>query len=381
MPILTKSQNDRILYKQMLQHLRVQILDGTYSAGMQLPSEAQLIQDFGVSRGTVRQALKLLADEGLIERIHGSGTFVRQHASANGNGRARKSPSRQIALVLCHSNHQLNMELSMGVDQGVKSRNCQLVVTYAQGDAEQQRQNIMRLIGEGVAGFIVFPLGENPEEEGITHIQDANIPYVLVDRYFPDLDSDWVVADNWMGGYRVTEHLLILGHRRIGFVHPITASSLKVTAIRDRWRGYRDALADYRLPYDENLIFQCPGNATENYNYDPLLLREDRPTAIFAINDYEALTVMRAAYRCRLRAAQDVAIVGFDNLSFGAYVTPSLTTVSQPFVDMGFRAVNILLDRLDGLYMPKQHIELPTHLIVRESCGARLRVQEAFGLE
>ncbi len=375
MPILTKSDHDQALYEQMTQHLRQQILEGAYTNGMRLPSELQLIEDYGVSRGTVRQALRKLAEEGLIERVHGAGTFVRQ--SATKIPARSRGASRQIALVLCHSNHQLNMDLIVGIDRGSKSRGYQLVVTHTESNARQQHQNISRLIGEEVAGFIVFPLGENAEEEGITQIQAADIPFVLVDRYFPELDSDWVVADNRSGGYRATEHLLILGHRRIGFLYPVAASSLKVTAIWDRWRGYRDALASYGIPYDESLIFQCPADATESYNYDPFLLRKDRPTAIFAINDYEALTVMKAAERCRLKVPQDIAVVGFDNLSFSAYVNPSLTTISQPFIDMGFRAVNIVLDRLDGLYSPRQHVELPTHLVIRESCGVRLHVQES----
>jgi GntR family transcriptional regulator, arabinose operon transcriptional repressor len=378
MPLLTRNDGDGALYEQLIQHLRSQILEGSLPAGMRLPSESQLIEDFGVSRGTVRQALSVLADEGLIERIHGSGTYVKARSESGSQPSHNHNGSRNIGLVLCHSNHQLNMEIMVGVERGVKSRGYQLVVTYAEGNTEQQRHNILRLLDNHVAGLIIFPVGDSAEQEGLLQAQAANVPFVLVDRYYADVDSDWVVADNRSGGYRATEHLLVLGHRRIGFVYASEASSLRITSIGDRWQGYRRALASYGLPYNERLVFQCPTNATENFNYDPLLTMPDRPTAVFAINDYEALTVMKAAQRCGLRVPQDLAVVGFDDLSFSPYLMPALTTVTQPFIDMGFRAVNILMDRLDGLYMPRQHIVLPTNLVIRESCGVRLRVQESI---
>jgi DNA-binding LacI/PurR family transcriptional regulator len=109
--------------------------------------------------------------------------------------------------------------------------------------------------------------------------------------------------------------------------------------------------------------------------YDALLSRPDRPEAIFAVNDNEALAILKTAQRHGLRVPEDLALVGFDDLSFAAHLSPPLTTVAQPRMDLGLRAGNLLINRIEGLGGPTRHIELPTSLVVRESCGARLRVR------
>ncbi len=376
MSIIQKPDRDEALYEQLMNTIRAQIADGSLSVGARLPSEAQLADDFDMSRGTVRHALEVLVNEGLIERIHGSGSYVKEpsrpdHAASN-------RTASQIGLVLSHLSDQLNMEIMRGVEHGAKSRGYQLIVTWGEDSAEQQRQNVLRLLENEATGLIVFPIGENPEQEGITQVMEARTPFVLVDRYFPSLDTDWVVADNRSGGYRATEHLLILGHRRIGFVYSAPPNSLNVTSVGDRWRGYRQALETYGLPYDDSLVYQLPVTATEFYNYEPLLTLPNRPSAIFAATDYQALRVIKAAQRVGLRVPEDLGVVGFDDLSFSSLLTPPLTTVAQMRMDLGLRAVNLLLDRIEGLAGPAQHVELPTNLIIRESCGARLQVQRSL---
>jgi DNA-binding LacI/PurR family transcriptional regulator len=109
--------------------------------------------------------------------------------------------------------------------------------------------------------------------------------------------------------------------------------------------------------------------------YERFLARPDRPSAIFAVNDDIALTLMRAAQACRIPIPHELAIVGFDDLDVAAHVSPPLTTVAQPRMDVGLRAANLLINRIEGQSGPTKQIELPTSLIVRASCGARLLVR------
>ncbi len=195
------------------------------------------------------------------------------------------------------------------------------------------------------------------------------MPLVLVDRYLPDLDCDYVVADNEGGGYRATEHLIILGHTRIGFVYS-HKGNLQTTSVRDRFQGYRRALQEYGCPIDETLVYQqSPPPHADGEAFGDLLARPDRPSAIFAVNDGIALELLRAAQRRGLRLPEDLALVGFDDLTFAAHLSPPLTTVAQPRMDLGLRAGNLLINRIEGQTGPPRHIELPTSLIVRESCG------------
>ena len=241
------------LYIQLLNNLREQILTGQYPDGSKLPSEAELSKTFGISRGPIRQAMGILETEGLIERVKGSGTFVRYTGGKvlTGNG-----VERHIGLVLSERGDQLNMEILIGAEQAAKSRGYRLSVSFSDADPEQQSRDIQRMQEDGIKGLIVFPVGEDAESEGIAGIvRSGKLPIVLVDRCFPDLDTDYVVADNFTGGYRATEHLLILGHRRIGFVYT-NISTLNITSLNQRWSGYKAALDDYGLQYDASLVHQ-----------------------------------------------------------------------------------------------------------------------------
>jgi GntR family transcriptional regulator, arabinose operon transcriptional repressor len=374
--MLDRRASATALYSQILAYFRQRILDGSLAPGARLPTELELAQEYQISRGTVRQALNALVTEGLIERVQGSGTFVRQTPLVQ--AQAPQAPERRIGLVLNRLDGQLELGILAGVEHAAKSRGYQVSFAYSEENLEQQDRDITRLRNDRVAGLIILPVSVVTYDESIRRLQANHIPFVLVDRYFPDLDSDYVVADNLGGGYRATEHLLILGHRRIGFVYA-HGGTLQTSSVRDRWLGYRKALEVYGLPYDETLVFQNSPQLESSSRgpYDQLLSRPDRPSAIFAVNDFEALTLLRVAQRCGLRVPEDLALVGFDDLNFTAQLSPPLTTVAQPYLDLGSRAGHLLINRIEGQIGDPKHIVLPTNLIVRESCGARVRVRAA----
>jgi len=110
------------------------------------------------------------------------------------------------------------------------------------------------------------------------------------------------------------------------------------------------------------------------------LQRPDRPSAIFAVNDYVALDILQAAKALHLRIPEDLAVIGFDDLEFAAHVNPPLTTVVQQFIDIGLRAGTLLISRIEGIVGAPKHIELPTSLVIRESCGAQLHVKKILSL-
>ena len=360
------------LYTHLISYFRQRILDGSLAPGAQLPTEVEIAQEHQISRGTVRQALNALVHEGLIERIQGRGTFVRQ-LPPRPVAPTPQAPERRIGLVLHYMDGPLDLDILISVEHAAKSRGYQVSFAYAEESLEQQDRDINRLHEDRVAGLIIFPVSDVAYDESIWRLHAEGVPFVLVDRYFPDLDCDYVVADNMGGGYRATEHLIILGHTRIGFVYS-SKGSLLTTSVRDRWEGYRRALREYGCPYDETLVYQQQSPAGGD-SYGALLSRSDRPSAVFAVNDAVAVDLMRAAQRRGLRLPDELALVGFDDLNYAAHLSPPLTTVAQPRMDLGLRAGNLLINRIEGQVGPPRHIELPTSLVVRESCGARLRVR------
>jgi len=362
-------------YAQLMSYFRERILDGSLPAGARLPTELELAAEHQISRGTVRQAMSALVNEGLLERVRGRGTFVRPLLPIASP--TLQVAGRRIGLVLAHSSgSQLDLDILIGVEHAAKSRGYQVSFAYAEESQEELDRDIARLRADNVAGMIIFPVSDASYDESIWRLAADHVPFVLVDRYFPDLDSDYVVADNHGGGYRATEHLLILGHRRVGFVYS-SKGSLLTTSVRDRWQGYRRALLEYGQSYDEQLVFEWPNRSDADPvgALDHLLLREGGPTAIFAVNDAVALELLQAAQRVGLRVPEELALVGFDDLSFATHLSPPLTTVAQPRMDIGLRAGHLLINRIEGHGTLPRHIDLPTSLIVRESCGARLRVR------
>lgn len=400
---LSKKERTKILHTQLMTFFRERIRDGRLPAGTRLPADGELADKYQISRDTVRQALALLVNEGLIERVQGRGTFVSQPAS-NGSP-VMQIKQKQIGLVLNRTlRTQVNMNLLVGVEQAAKSHGYSVSFTYAEGNQEQQARDIARLRANHVLGMIIYLTGDSTHDASIQQLQADHVPLVLIDRYIPDLAIDYVGVDNVGGGYRATEHLLILGHKRIGFIFSYE-ETLQTTSVYERWQGYCKALQKYGVPYDETLVVpdlnpcyqaaewpigSVPNDETlavpdfrqmQSDTHEGLvgfLERLDRPSAIFAVNDYVALDVMQAAKAIHLRIPDDLAVVGFDDMGFAAHVNPPLTTIMQPFIDIGLRAGGLLISRIEGIVGIPKHIELPTNLIIRESCGAQLHVKKGL---
>jgi DNA-binding LacI/PurR family transcriptional regulator len=363
------------LHAQLSASLRDQIRSGSLRPGEQLPTEHVLATEHGVSRGTVRQAMDTLVREGYVERVQGRGSFVRALPPE-----APQPSGRRIGLVLPYMRDQFMLDIIVGVEHAVKARGYQVSFAYADERLEQEARDIARLRADGVAGLIIFPVSNVRYDESIWELRAARVPLVLVDRYFPDLDTDYVIADNAGGTYRATEHLIILGHTRIAFAYP-TNVGLHTTSVNDRFVGYQQALADYGLPFDEQLVWRRPHSS----DLDPAIWYGERmrdrtpPTATVAMNDNEALALLRGAQLCSLRVPEDLAVVGFDDLPHVAHLHPALTTVAQARQDIGLHAGMLLINRIEGYDGPPRRIKLPTSLVVRESCGAKLRVRHSIG--
>jgi LacI family transcriptional regulator len=199
----------------------------------------------------------------------------------------------------------------------------------------------------------------------LEQLRSAGIPLVVVDPVNPppaDLPS--VGATNWAGGLAATEHLLDLGHRRIGAI----AGPGDYLCSRARIDGYRSALERNGIEFDAGLVrngdFRHEGGFARGGD---LLDLPDRPTAIFAGSDQQAFGMYEAARQRGLRVPQDLSVVGFDDLPVARWVSPPLTTVRQPLAEMGRAAAQMLGDLIENIPLRSNRVELSTELIVRES--------------
>jgi len=217
-----------------------------------------------------------------------------------------------------------------------------------------------------VDGLIVISL--SPSDEDVARWAEAGVPTVLVDAHHPALSR--VVVDDVAGGYMATQHLIELGHRRIAYISDPLINPFNFTSSRDRYQGYRRALADYGLPFrPEYHQADEHGRAQARALTRRLLDLDDPPTAIFAASDTQAMGVLEALRERDLTAPDDVAVIGYDDIEVAEYL--GLTTIRQPLFETGAKGVELLLEAIDDPERPPVRVELPLTLVVRQTTGGR----------
>lgn len=354
---------DPILYRQIYQKLREEIAEGHYPPGSRLPTEAEMMRRFSVSRATVRHALELLRREGLLVRIPAKGTFVRQQE-------VPVATTKLIALLALDVQLDFFGKIIRGAEQEATAYGYKLVVRSTDNDAERERQCLIELQSH-VAGFVIAPATGNQNHVHYGQLLVQDVPFVFVDRYLPEFNVDRVTSDNVHGGYLATRHLLELGHRRIGVI-----SARKATTCSERLRGYQQALEEFGVPYAPELVGHAMGRRRDGWDEylhqgrvqaQALLQLPQPPTALFAMNDLLAVGALRYLNEQGIRVPEEIAVVGYDGMELSELVSPSLTTVEQQSLRMGAEAVRLLLRRLRDREAPAQHVVLPVNLRVRAS--------------
>lgn len=226
------------------------------------------------------------------------------------------------------------------------------------------------MVTEQKVGGLVVVGGGDISDSYIRSVADAGLPLVLVDNYVDGLAVPCVLGDNMSGGYLATRHLIELGHTRIALLE----GPYKYKTLMERRAGYVRALDEANLATEAGLMVK-PLHIDSRKGYHETcgllaLPARQRPTAIFAISDKAALGALAAVRDAGLRAPDDIALVGFDDLPDSEQVTPSLTTVRLPAYAMGKTAVASLVTVIEGADMPPSKIVLYTELVVRQSSGA-----------
>jgi DNA-binding LacI/PurR family transcriptional regulator len=214
-------------------------------------------------------------------------------------------------------------------------------------------------------GLLVVSMPPPPAE--MDRLTRAGVPVVLLDACLPGLPA--VVTDDVQGGRLAAGHLLALGHERIAFIGDDPANPLGFVSSAERERGYREVLAEAGLAAADvaRLVRHGPHvrEVARQLASELLALGDDRPTAIFAASDSQALGVLEAARSAGLDVPGDVSVVGFDDIEVSGYA--GLTTVRQPLVESGRRAVSLLLAAVDGDDPPPEAHELGLELVVRST--------------
>jgi DNA-binding LacI/PurR family transcriptional regulator len=352
-------------YKRIYQKLREVLSDGTYAQGTKLPSENDLVESFGASRPTIRRALAQLETEGFIQKRMGSGTVVAQQGSRKSHVFGLLIPELGMTEIF--------EPICQGISQSHAGAQHDLLwgPTFAPGiSKELQAEKLCHYyIDRKVSGVFFAPMelidGQDEVNLKIVRaLEEAHIPIVLLDRdiaLFPARSQfDVVGIDNHRAGYMLTEHLLLSGSRRIGFLaRPNSAHTVNM-----RISGYQAALLQHLNAVDTALVkWADPA--------DPLVLRafieQNQPDAILCANDYTAAQLLTTLNTLNIQVPQQIRVTGIDDVKYARLLQTPLTTIHQPCREMGAIALQAMLIRIANPSGPANDYLVDFQLIVRKS--------------
>ncbi|BBH24094.1 hypothetical protein Back11_54390 [Paenibacillus baekrokdamisoli] len=353
------------MYQYIMNDIKRKIAVGELKPHDSLPTQIELAKAYNTSEITSRRALSDLVQEGFVYRIRGKGSFVQENPASAGSQSIR-------VIYLAHRNYEVNLfnhpfftDMFEGIKEVCKENGIDFYLWDMGDDYE--------LPDDPQAGIILLTSKDDFDLTRLTSWQEENRHIITVHFYYPHLGIPYVIVDNLTGGYLATQHLLSLGHRRIGVI--LTGGSI-VDLNQEfslRLQGYRLALSQHQIPFDSDLIAVMNGNLERadmgDEGFRKLMELSDPPTAVFATSDYKAIGALNAARDLGLKVPDDISIMGYDDVKISEYIYPRLSTVNQNTRKLGERAAEILLDlKANNNRLVKDEI-VPT-LILRDSTAA-----------
>lgn len=327
---------------------RVTITDVARAAGVSVATVSKVINGrYGIAESTSRRVLDVVEELGYSSSLIAA-SMRRQRTDVIG--------------VLVAEFEPFAVQLLRGVSSALQGTSYDVLAYAGSVSAGEhtgwEQRSLSRLGGTLIDGaIIVTPTVALPS---------TSMPVVAIDPHLGPSSPATVDTDNLGGARAATEHLIALGHRRIG--HLRGRPDLESARLREQ--GYREALEAAGIAFDPTLVADGGYRAADSTaGSNALLDAVDPPTAVFAANDLSALELMRVAADRGLRVPEDLSVIGFDDVPDAAASTPGLTTVRQALQDMGAAAARLLIGMIDGT--PAEHIRMPAELIIRGSTAPR----------
>lgn len=275
--------------------------------------------------------------------------------------------SNTIGLIVADISNPFFSSIARTIEDEAKRNNYTVIFGSSDENADKCRDLIDVLIKRQVDGFIIAPT-ENSQNQ-IKYLEDHKVPFVLIDRYFPEIHTNYVATDNFKASYEAVQHLVATGHKSIGMI----AYQSKLVHMEERKRGYVEALKDSKLAGSATLIKEVRFSALvediEN-KIGELLFGKPSVDAIFFATNTLALNGLKYLNKHNYRIPEDLAVVCFDEgEAFDFFYSP-LTFVNQPLVEVGKEAVRILVNQINNKDASKRQIFISSQLVVRKSSGA-----------
>jgi len=344
-------------YFQLQTWLQDRIEQGYYATNEKIPTENELVKLSGLSRATVRQALRNLENDGYIIRKKRLGSFVQKIEKKSTN-----IPTVGILIPDIRSGYA--PILARGAEDEATKNNVSLILCNTDDMLSQAGYHIERLIKLNVSGIIYIPVAASDQKnlKVINKLIRKKIPVVLADRGIQDSNLDFVTTNNFDGSRQITQHLINNGHERIAFL-----SNNLYSTERLRYDGFMSKMKEHNINQDPSITIRDKGafNVNRYLNHAHQILKNKRKfTAVYAGHDRIALLFYAAAKNLGMRVPEDFSLVGYDNMPL---TTVSLTTMHQPIYEMGQESLRLIISRMNNEKSNIKNIILNSNLIERSS--------------
>lgn len=286
------------------------------------------------------------------------------------NSSARYLTSKKsniLSLVITDITNPFFTKLARGAEDKAKQMGYRLLLCNSDEDINKESDYTNMLISTGVDGVMITP-SEDASSKNLQTLNNNHIPFILLDRKIPDIHCDEIHGDSQNGTRKALEHLIQKGHKRIAIIN----GPLNISTARERQQTYIDTLKDYQLPLHKDFILQSHFK-NEHTNISELLSLPiaERPTAIFAANNFIAINTIKELRNKNIRVPQDISVVCFDDLDPSLDLDPFLTVVSQPAYQFGYLGAEMLIERIEKTGPPEfSKVVLPSELIIRHSTAS-----------
>lgn len=280
--------------------------------------------------------------------------------------------TKLLSLIITDITNPFFTKVARGATDKANQMGYQLILCNTDENYEKESDYINALISKRVDGVIIAPTGD-PSIKNLKKLIKNRIPFTLIDRQIEDVSCDRVLGDNYEGTKLLLQHLIDYGHQRIAMVHgPLTISTSK-----ERYQAYIETLKINDLNIDSSFLVQTHYKQEKQWNgidYLVNLPSADRPTAIFAANNFIAIKLIKSLREKRIKVPEEIAVVCFDDLELFSDLDPFLTVSSQPAYDFGYIGTQLVIERVEDV-SPTDYrtINLKPELVIRKSSGTPIK--------
>lgn len=361
-------------YIMVINKIKEWIQTGKVKPGDKIYSENELSKMFQVSRHTIRQAIGELVHEGLLYREQGAGTFIAEQPETLSPSLPKPTTSgKNIGIITTYISDYIFPSIIRGMESYLTSKGYSLFISSTNNEVEKEKQCLEAMLERNVDGLIIEPTkssGYNPNIPYYLELEQRNIPYLMINQYYSQLNPPYILMDDEKGGLLATEHLIELGHNKI-------IGIFKTDDLQGiyRMKGFINAFRNHRIPFQNDTVISYTTEDLPNVFHEKieklLAVPEQTPTGIVCYNDEIALKIIHILKAKGYRVPDDISIVGYDNSALAEASEVKITSINHPKVQLGLDAAKWIVEAIEHPdTFEKPNVTYEPELIIRESTKA-----------